>query len=327
MEDVMRKAVLGGIRIALGLLLAFTGVQVGAETWPSRPIRMVIPFPPGGVSDVLGRFWAQKLSTALGQPVVVENKPGAGTTIASDYVAKSAPDGYTIYFTDVTSHAINATLYKKLPYDSLKDFTPIALVAASPLLFVVPKALPPNTVNEFIALAKQKPMNYASSGNGTILHLSGEMLKSMAGIDLLHVPYKGSAPAVMATLGGQTSATFSTMPAALPQVQAGKLKALGITSPNRNPAVPTVPTMNESLPGFQVMLYSGILGPAGMPEATVNRLNAVVAKELQADDTKQLYASMGAEPVSMSPADFERHLKSDIEKLGKLVRASGSTID
>jgi tripartite-type tricarboxylate transporter receptor subunit TctC len=327
MEDVMRKAVLGGIRIALGLLLAFTGVQVGAETWPSRPIRMVIPFPPGGVSDVLGRFWAQKLSTALGQPVVVENKPGAGTTIASDYVAKSAPDGYTIYFTDVTSHAINATLYKKLPYDSLKDFTPIALVAASPLLFVVPKALPPNTVNEFIALAKQKPMNYASSGNGTILHLSGEMLKSMAGIDLLHVPYKGSAPAVMATLGGQTSATFSTMPAALPQVQAGKLKALGITSPNRNPAVPTVPTMNESLPGFQVMLYSGILGPAGMPEATVNRLNAVVAKELQADDTKQLYASMGAEPVSMSPADFERHLKSEIEKLGKLVRASGSTID
>jgi tripartite-type tricarboxylate transporter receptor subunit TctC len=308
-------------------VLALGAANASAQSWPSRPIRMIIAFPPGGVSDVLGRFWAAKLSNALGQPIVAENRPGAGTTIAADLVAKAPPDGYTLYFADITTHAINATLYKKLPYDSIEDFTPVAVVAATPLLFLVPASLPVNSLTEFIALAKQKPMNYASSGNGTILHLSGESLKTMAGIDLTHVPYKGSAPAVLAALAGDVSATFSTMPPALPHVKSGKLKALGVTSPVPNQAAPDVPTMKEVLPGFEVMLYSGVLAPAGLPQPMVGRLSAEVAKGLQAQDTRKLYVDMGADPVQMTPEEFKRHLQSEVEKLGKAVRASGARVD
>jgi tripartite-type tricarboxylate transporter receptor subunit TctC len=323
----MKRKLIVGMQVLLAAALAFAAAHAGAQTWPTRPIRMIIPFPPGGVSDVLGRFWAAKLANALGQPIVAENRPGAGTTIAADVVAKAPADGYTIYFTDVTSHAINATLYKKLPYDSVEDFTTVALVAASPLLFVVPAALPVNSLKDFVDLAKGKQMNYASSGNGTILHLSGESLKSMAGIELTHVPYKGSGPAVLATLAGETSATFSTMPPALPHVKSGRMKALGVTSPMRNPAVPDVPTMKELLPGFEIMLYSGILGPAGLPQQVVERLNGEISKGLQAADTNKLYADMGADPVQMSPQQFKRHLQAEIEKLGKAVRASGARVD
>ena len=323
----MKRKLMVGMQVLLAAALAFAAAHAGAQTWPTRPIRMIIPFPPGGVSDVLGRFWAAKLANALGQPIVAENRPGAGTTIAADVVAKAPADGYTIYFTDVTSHAINATLYKKLPYDSVDDFTTVALVAASPLLFVVPASVPVNSLKDFVDLAKQKQMNYASSGNGTILHLSGESLKSMAGIELTHVPYKGSGPAVLATLAGETSATFSTMPPALPHVKSGRMKALGVTSPMRNPAVPDVPTMKELLPAFEVMLYSGILGPAGLPQQVVERLNGEVSKGLQSADTNKLYADMGADPVQMSPQQFKRHLQAEIEKLGKAVRASGARVD
>lgn len=315
------------LKLLLTTAFALATAQAGAQDWPTRPIRMIIPFPPGGVSDVLGRFWAAKLSNAVGQPVVAENKPGAGTTIAADLVAKSAADGYTLFFTDVTTHAINATLYKKLPYDSVDDFTTVAPVAASPLLFLVPSSLPVDSLKDFIALAKQKQMNYASSGNGTILHLSGESLKSMAGIDLTHIPYKGSAPAVLATLAGDTAATFSTMPPALPHVKSGRMKALGVTSPVRNPAVPDVPTMKELLPAFEVMLYSGILAPAGLPQPVLQRLNGEITKGLQAADTKKLYGEMGADPVQMSPQEFKRHLQAEIQKLGKAVRASGAQVD
>lgn len=315
------------LNVLLAGLLALGTASAGAQTWPSKPIRMIIAFPPGGVSDVLGRFWGAKLGSALGQPVVAENRPGAGTTIAADLVAKAVPDGYTIYFADVTTHAINATLYSKLPYDSVDSFSPVAMVAATPLLFLVPASVPVNSLKEFIALAKQKPMNYASSGNGTILHLSGESLKSMAGIDLTHVPYKGSAPAVLAALSGDVSATFSTMPPALPHVKSGKLKALGVTSPVPNLAVPDVPTIKDTLPGFEVMLYSGILGPAGLPQPIVDRLSSEVAKGLQAGDTRKLYLHMGADPVQMSPQEFKRHLHSEVEKLGKAVRASGARVD
>jgi tripartite-type tricarboxylate transporter receptor subunit TctC len=315
------------LKVLCAAIVVLGAADAGAQSWPSRPIRMIIAFPPGGVSDVLGRFWGAKLSSALGQPVVAENRPGAGTTIAADLVAKSQPDGYTLYFADVTTHAINATLYSKLPYDSVDDFTAVAVVASTPLLFLVPASVPANSLKDFIALAKQKPMNYASSGNGTILHLSGESLKSMAGINLTHIPYKGSAPAVLAALSGEVSATFSTMPPALPHVKSGKLKALGVTAPVRNQAVPEVPTMKESLPDFEVMLYSGILAPAGLPQSIVDRLNGEIVKGLQAGDTRKLYLDMGADPVQMSPQEFKRHLQSDIEKLGKAVRASGARVD
>ncbi len=321
------KLALLALRVFVTAVLALGAANASAQSWPTRTIRMIIAFPPGGVSDVLGRFWAAKLSNALGQPIVAENRPGAGTTIAADLVAKAPPDGYTLYFADITTHAINATLYKKLPYDSIEDFTPVAVVAATPLLFLVPASLPVNSLTEFIALAKQKPMNYASSGNGTILHLSGESLKTMAGIDLTHVPYKGSAPAVLAALAGDVSATFSTMPPALPHVKSGKLKALGVTSPVPNQAAPDVPTMKEVLPGFEVMLYSGVLAPAGLPQPMVGRLSAEVAKGLQAQDTRKLYVDMGADPVQMTPEEFKRHLQSEVEKLGKAVRASGARVD
>lgn len=319
---------LGAVLTSAVLALAAAPAQA-QSAWPTKPIKMIIPFPPGGVSDVMGRFWAQKLSGVLGQQVIVENRPGAGTTIAADAVAKSPADGHTLYFADVTTHAINATLYKKLPYDTVKDFTPVALVAATPLLFVVPTSVQANSLKDFIALAKSKPgqLNYASSGNGTILHLSGETLKTTAGIDLVHVPYKGSAPAVAATLAGDTTATFSTTPAALPHVRSGKLRALGVTSTKANPALPDVPPMSQTVPGFEILLYSGIFAPAGTPEAIVKRINAEISKGLKDADTVKLYADVGAEPVDMSPAQFSEHLRKEIQALGDAVRRSGATID
>ena len=256
----------------------------------------MLGFPPGGISDVLARAIGAKLSASLGQQVVIDNRPGAGTTIASDIVAKSPPDGYTLFMQDITTHAINASLYKKLPYDTVKDFTPISLVASSALMLVVHPSLPAKSVKELIALAKSRPgqIVYASSGNGTILHLAGETFKSMAGIDMIHVPYKGSAQAVQALLAGEVALTFSTMPPALPQVKAGKLRALGVTTPKRNAAAPEVPTVSEAgLKGFDVVLYSGILGPAGMPAAIVSKLNAELARIVNSADFKQTLQQPG----------------------------------
>jgi tripartite-type tricarboxylate transporter receptor subunit TctC len=262
--------------------------------------------------------------------VVIDNRPGAGTTIASDIVAKSAPDGYTLFMQDMTTHAINASLYKKLPYDTVKDFTPISLVASSALMLVVHPSLPAKSVKELIALAKSRPgqIVYASSGNGTILHLEGETFKSMAGIDMIHVPYKGSAQAVQALLAGEVAATFSTMPPALPQVKAGKLRALGVTTLKRNAAAPEVPTISEAgLKGFDVVLYSGVLGPAGMPAAVVNKLNSELAKAVNAPEVKTTYASLGVDALTDTPAEFAAHIASEITKLGKAVRAAGAHVD
>ncbi|OZI66811.1 Bug family tripartite tricarboxylate transporter substrate binding protein [Bordetella genomosp. 11] len=311
---------------AAGILAA---APAAAQDWPNRPIRMLIPFPPGGVSDVMGRFWAQKLSEALKTSVVVENRPGAGTTIAAGIVAKAAPDGYTLYFADVTTHAINATLYKSLPFKSDKDFTDIALLAAAPLALVIPPDVPAANLQQFIALAKAKPghLNYASSGNGTILHLAGETLKRMAGIDMVHVPYKGSSDAVMATLGGQASATFSALPPALPQIRTGKLRALGVTSTTSNETLPGVPPIATTLPGFDMVLYSGILGPAGMPPEIVDRINAAVSGVLKESGTRQFYDSVGADPVDISPAAFTARMTSLIAEMGTAVRDSGAVIN
>jgi tripartite-type tricarboxylate transporter receptor subunit TctC len=330
-QSAMRRPQPGAACRLFGILLLLLACGTAAgQTWPSeKPIRMLIPFTPGGVSDVLGRFWAKKLSTALGAPVVVENRPGAGTTIAAGLVASAAPDGYTLYFTDVTTHAINATLYKKLPYRSDKDFTDIALVASAPLVFLVPASFPADTLAQFIALAKSKPgeFNYGSSGNGTILHLAGESLKHRTGINLVHIPYKGSSESIMGTLGGQVSATFAPIPPALPQIKAGKLKPLGVTSKAKNPALPAVPPIAETVPGFSIVLYSGIMGPAGMPPSIVERINSEVSKAMKDPDTKALYASIGADPEDVSPAEFSTRLKALIEDMGQAVRQSGAVID
>jgi tripartite-type tricarboxylate transporter receptor subunit TctC len=302
---------------------------VAAQTYPSKAVRVIVPFTPGGISDVLARVMAQHLATALGQQFIVENRPGAGTTIAAELVARSAPDGYTLYFIDMTTHAINATLYNKLPYDSLKDFTQIAMVAQTPLVLVVHPSLPVKNVKELIAFAKSRPdeIVYASSGNGTILHLSGETLKAMGGITMVHVPYKGSAPAVAALLGGEVALTFSTTPPSLPHVKAGKLRALGVTSPQRAPLLPDVPALAETLKGFDIVLYNGIMGPAGISRDVVGRLNKELARMMTLPSIKEAWAKQGADAIVMAPEQVTEHLKSDISKLGQMVRAAGAKVD
>ena len=310
------------------------GVAAGsaafAQDYPTKPVRLVVGFTAGGISDVLARAIGAKLSAGLGQQVVVDNRAGAGTTIASDIVAKAPADGYTLFMQDITTHAINATLYKKLPYDTVKDFTPVSLVASSPLLLLVHPSLPVKSVKELIALAKSKPgqIVYASSGNGTILHLAAETMKSMAGIDMVHVPYKGSSQAVQGLLGGEVAVSFSTMPPALPQVKSGRLRALGVTTPKRNAAAPDVPTIDEAgLKGFDFVLYSGVLGPAKLPPAIVAKLNSELARVVNSPEVKTTYASLGVDPLTDTPEHFAAHILSDIEKLGKAVRAAGAHVD
>jgi tripartite-type tricarboxylate transporter receptor subunit TctC len=262
--------------------------------------------------------------------VIVENKPGAGTTIAGDYIARSAPDGYTIWLQDVTTHAINAALYAKLPYDSLRDFTYIAMPASTPLMLVVHPSTPASSVRELIALLKANPgkYSYGSSGNGTIVHLAAEMLKSQAGVDAVHVPYKGSNPATAAILGGEVAFVFSTMPPAVSNAKAGKLRALGVTSPKRAGPAPEVPTMIEAgLPNFEIILYSGIMGPKGMDRALVTRLNAEFAKVVQAPEIRNVYEKIGADPLTLSPEETEKKTAAEIAKLGPVVKASGAKVD
>ena len=321
-------------RLALILGVATAGLSAGSASaqadYPAKPIRLVHGFTPGGISDVLARAIGAKLHAAMGQQVPVDSRPGAGTTIASDIIAKSPPDGYTLFMQDITTHAINASLYRKLPYDSIRDFTAISLVATTPLMLLVHPSLPVTSLKELIALAKSRPgqIIYASSGNGTILHLSMERLKAMAGIDMVHVPYKGSPQAVQGLMGGEVAVSFSTMPPALPNVKAGRLRALGVTTAKRVSAAPEVPTLSEAgLKGYEMVLYSGILGPAGIPREIVNKLNAELAKVVAAADYRQTLNALGAEPITMTPEQFAAHLRSEIDRLGAIVKAVGARVD
>ena len=312
------------------ILLAWSGVAFGQGDYPNKPVRLVVGFAAGGISDVLGRAIAIPLSKQLGQQVIVENKPGAGTTIAGDFTVKSAPDGYTLWLQDITTHAINANLYSKLPYDSIKDFTYVAMVASTPLMLVVHPSTPAASVKELIALLKANPAKYSygSSGNGTIVHLSAEMLKSAAGVDVLHVPYKGSNPATAEILGGEVTFVFSTMPPAISNVKAGKLRPLAVTTPKRSGAAPEVPTMIESgLSSFEIVLYSGVLAAKGMDRALVRRLNAEFARAVQAPEMQPVWANIGADPITISPEAFEKATGAEIAKLGPVVKASGAKVD
>ena len=302
----------------------------GQSDYPNKPVRMVVGFAAGGISDVLGRAIAIPLSKQLGQQVIVENKPGAGTTIAGDFIARSAPDGYNIWLQDITTHAINNTLYPKLPYDSTKDFSFVAMVASTPLMLVVHPSTQAASVRELIQLLKANPgkLSYGSSGNGTIVHLSGEMLKAAAGVDVLHVPYKGSNPATQAILGGEVTFVFSTMPPAISNSKAGKLRALAVTTPKRVAAAPEVPTMIEAgLPNFEIVLYSGILGPKGMDRPLVRRLNTEFAKAVQSSEMQPVWQNIGADPIVMTPEAFEAATAREIAKLAPVVKASGARLE
>ena len=313
----------------VALVLSWSSVW-GQGDYPNKPVRMVVGFAAGGISDVLGRAIAIPVGKQLGQQVIVENKPGAGTTIAGDFIAKSAPDGYNIWLQDITTHAINSTLYPKLPYDSMKDFSFVAMVASTPLMLVVHPSTPASNVRELIQLLKSGPgkYSYGSSGNGTIVHLCAEMLKTAAGVEVLHVPYKGSNPATQAILGGEVTFVFSTMPPAISNARAGKLRALAVTTPKRVSAAPEVPTMVEAgVPNFEIVLYSGILGPKGMDRAVVRKLNAEFAKAVKSPEMAQVWQNIGADPIVMTPEEFEAATAREIAKLAPIVKASGAKLE
>jgi tripartite-type tricarboxylate transporter receptor subunit TctC len=298
--------------------------------YPTKAIRLVHGFTPGGISDVLGRSIGAKLAESLGQQVLVEPRPGAGTTIASELIAKSPADGYTLFLQDITTHAINASLYRRLPYDSVRDFTPVTLIAATPLMLVVHPSLPARTVKELIALAKARPneISYGSSGNGTIVHLAAEMLKSMAGVQMVHVPYKGSPQAIAGLLGGEIALLFSSMPPALAMTQAGRLRALAVTTATRTAAAPDIPTMKEgALKDFELVLYSGILAPRDCPRAVVDKLNAEIGRIVRLPELEKIYGRVGAIAVTSTPEAFATHINAEMIKLGKLVALSGARID
>ncbi len=309
-------------------MLPFAGAQ--APAYPTKPIRIVVPFPPGGATDLLARDVAQKLTDAWGQSVIVDNRPGAGGNIGSELVAKAAPDGYTLEMGTVGTHAINASLYAKMPYDHVKDFVPIILVAGVPNVLVVNPSVPVNSVAELIAYAKANPgkLNFASSGAGTSIHLSGELFKVMAGVDVTHVPYKGSAPALQDLLGGQVQFMFDNLPPSLPHIKAGKLRALAVTSTTRAPALPDLPTMAESgLPGFEASSWFGLLAPAGTPPAIVAKINAEVAKWLATPEAREKLAKQGANAAGGTSEDFAKHIAAETAKWAKVVKASGAKVD
>jgi tripartite-type tricarboxylate transporter receptor subunit TctC len=328
---MIEETIMRGIhRWALGALLAGIATVASAQSYPNRTIRLVVPFPAAGTTDILARAVAQKLTEALGQAVVVDNRPGAAGNIGSDLVAKSAPDGYTLLMGTVGTHAINPSLYSKMPYDHVKDFAPVVLVAGVPNVLVVNPALPVNSVSDLIKLAKDKPgqINFASSGSGTSIHLSGELFKTMAGVDMTHVPYKGSSPALTDLIGGQVQIMFDNLPSALPQIKSGRLRAIAVTSLKRAPVLPDIPTINESgLPGFEASSWFGVLAPAGTPATVVARINAEVNKWLQSADAREKLLGQGAEAAGGSPERFANHIRAESEKWAKVVKASGAKVD
>ena len=301
-----------------------------AQSYPDKPIKLVVPFAPAGATDVLARIVGQKLSELEKQPVIVDNRAGAGGNIGSDAVAKAAPDGYTLLMGAVGTHAINVSLYKKMPYDPVKDFIPVVLVATVPNVLVVPASLPVNSVKELIAYGKANPgkLNFGSSGNGTSIHLSGELFKSMTGVDMQHVPYKGSGPATVDLLSGQVQMMFDNLPSAMPNIKSGKLKALAVTSAKRSPSLPDVPTIAEAgVPGYEAPSWFGILVPKGTPPEIVAKLNTDINKILAMPDTKKKFLEQGAEPAGGTPEQFAALINSEIPKWAKVVKASGAQID
>ena len=314
---------------ALALAGLWMAAPVSAQPYPSKPIRVIVAFAPGGIADFAARSVSQRLSESLGVPVVVENRPGAGGITGAEVVAKSPPDGYTLLVTSI-SHTINPSVRKNLPFDAVRDFAPVTLITDAPNFLVVHPSLPVKSVKELIALARGRPgqITYASSGAGTSTHLSGELFKSLARIDIVHVPYKGGGPAVIDLVGGHVQMMFSTLPSVLQQVRAGKLRGLAVTGARRFPAAQEFPTMIEAgVAGFEVSGWSGLFAPAGAPREAVSRLAAEIGKILRAPELKERFFVQGAEPVGNTPEEFAAFVSSEIAKWKKVVEASGMQAD
>jgi tripartite-type tricarboxylate transporter receptor subunit TctC len=312
------------------LLVAATAAHAAVDSYPSKPIRLVVPYPPGGASDVTARLIGQKLTAEWGQQVIVENRPGANGNIAADLVAKSQADGYTMLMGNVGPNAISASLYPNLPYDVVKSFAPVTLTTTVPIVLLVNPSLPVKSVSELVAYAKANPnkVNFASAGNGSSNHLTGELFKSAGKIDIVHVPYKGDGPAMTDLMGGQVSMMFTTVVAAMPHVASGKLRAIAVASLKRTPAMPDVPTIDESgFPGFSSSSWGGILFPTGTPKNIVVKMHDGVVKVLAMPDIKDKLHAMGAEVVGNSPEEFGSYIQSETVKWGKVVKSSGATVN
>ncbi|WP_454736170.1 Bug family tripartite tricarboxylate transporter substrate binding protein [Cupriavidus necator] len=310
--------------------LVLVSVSAAASTYPDKPIKLVVPFPAGGPTDAMARLIGQNLSSKLGQPVVIDNRGGAGGTIATEAVANAAPDGYTLFFATTGTMAINPSLYKTLKVDPLKSFDAVGSVASTVNVLVVQPALPVGNVKELIALAKQKPgtLTFGSAGNGSSNHLSGELFKSMAAVDISHVPYKGSAAALTDLLGGRISMMFDTVSSQVQYLKAGKVKALGVTGAVRSEALPRVPTIAESgLPGFDVTIWFGLASPRGTAPEVIGRLNAELQTVLAQPEVRAQLAVLGANPLPGSPGDFARLIQRDASKWSPVVKASGASLD
>jgi tripartite-type tricarboxylate transporter receptor subunit TctC len=314
---------------ALLLILGTLAGQAFAQPFPSKPLRIVVPWTPGGVTDVLTRAVAFQMSEGLGQQVVVENRPGAGGTIGIAAVAKAPPDGYTLVMTDVPSHAISATLYAKLPYDPGKDFEPIAMAAGSPMVLATHPGMNARTLAEFLQVLRASPgkYSYASSGNGAITHLAMERLKRMAGVNLAHVPFKGTVPAIQSVLAGDTAMAFGTIPGVAPQAKAGKLVLLGVSFPRQFSQLPEVPPIGDQVPGFDMGFYTALFAPAKTPKEIINRLHAETMKALAHPKTREIYAASAAEAGSMTPGELNAYVAREIKEWAEVVRATGLKVD
>ncbi|MFM8575902.1 MAG: Bug family tripartite tricarboxylate transporter substrate binding protein [Limnohabitans sp.] len=312
------------LTLLAGTLALSLGVSASAQNYPNKPIRLVVTFPSGGAPDILARLFSEKAQ--LGQPVVVDNKPGAGGNIGADFVAKSAGDGYTLVLGTVGTHSINGSLYEKMPYDMVKNFSPVSLIASAPNLLVVNNNLPVKTVSEFVAYLKANPdkLSFGSPGVGTSVHVSGELFKSMTGTKMTHVPYKGRQFAIPDLVGGSIQLMFDNMPSALPMAREGKIRAIAVTTAKRSSAAPEIPTVAETLPGFEATTWFALFAPAGTPKPVVDRLNAEVLRVFRLPDVAERLKTLGLEAVLSSPEELATYQASEIVKWTRVVRESGA---
>ena len=315
-------------RGALLLLLGIFAANAAAQSWPAKPVRLMVPFPPGGSTDIIARIVAQKLGERLGQPFIIENRGGAGGTLGTAQVAKSAPDGYNLVLGTTSTHVVAPSVFKQPGYDPVKDFAPISLVAVTPYLLVVNPSLPAKSLKELVDLAKSRPgkLNYASAGVGSTTHLSMEMLKGASKIYMLHIPYTGNGPAGTAVIGGQVEVLFGSLPAVLPHAKSGRVRALAVGTPVRSPSLPEVPTVAESgYPGFDASLWLAVMAPAGTPQPIVERLHKEIVSLVGAADTRDALGKAGAEPLTSTPAELAAMIRDGVAKYAEIVKMAGVT--